>query len=479
MKRLILILIAACAWTIAADAQTQTPVPEVGVNGVSVMRNSDYMAVEMEMDLNELHVRNNTAVLLTPCLVNGDDSLALRSIGVYSRRRYYYYVRNGINTLTGAEEESYRKAEQPSEIAYKTVIPYAEWMNGSKLILTRQDYGCCSALIDEASGPIGAYRHVVYEPEFHYARPVAQTLKTYSLSGRAFIDFPVNRTELYPDYRSNQIELAKIVATIDSVRNDRDVTVTSITIKGFASPESSWENNTRLAKGRTATLKQYVRNLYNFDDDFIRTDYEPEDWAGLRAFVETSNLPHRDQILALIDDTTLAPDPKEWKLKSTYPDEYRFLLNTVYPALRHSDYEITYTVRAYTTPEEIREVLATAPQKLSLNELFVLAQSLDAGSDEYNEVFETAVRMFPNNETANLNAANAAMGRKDYVSAARYLEKAGDSAEAQYARGVLAALQGDYDRAAELVRASNMPDTEGVLSHIEEVKRFGNAAAAE
>lgn len=89
------------------------------------------------------------------------------------------------------------------------------------------------------------------------------------------------------------------------------------------------------------------------------------------------------------------------------------LLADVYPALRHSDYAIDYTIRSFTTPEEIIEVMRTAPQKLSLQELYVAALSQEPGSDLYNEAFEIAVRMYPDDPTANLNAANSAMQRRD------------------------------------------------------------------
>ena len=64
-----------------------------------------------------------------------------------------------------------------------------------------------------------------------------------------------------------------------------------------------------------------------------------------------------------------------------------------------------------------------------------------------SEVFETAVRMFPDDTAANLNAANAAMRRGDLTGAKRYLAKAGDSPEAVYARSALAIRQKDYDSA--------------------------------
>ena len=158
---------------------------------------------------------------------------------------------------------------------------------------------------------------------------------------------------------------------------------------------------------------------------------------------------HRDEILAIIRGG-LAPDARDRKIRTTYPEEYAFLLREVYPALRHSDYAVTYEVRTYTDAEEIRRLLRTAPQKLSLQEMYLAAQGLTPGSEEFDELFAIAVRMFPDDETANLNAANAAMQAGDLKRADRYLDKAGATPEARYARAVRAALAEDYETAARL-----------------------------
>jgi hypothetical protein len=230
--------------------------------------------------------------------------------------------------------------------------------------------------------------------------------------------------------------LAKITGTIDSVKSDKDVTIKSIFIKGYASPESPYSNNTRLAKGRTESLKGYVEEMYHFGEGFITTDYEPEDWAGLERYVEASSLKHKEEILAAIRSDR-EPDKKEWVIKSTWKEEYRFLLDNCYPALRHSDYVIEYEVRSYVDPADIEKVLHVAPQNLSLEEFYVLAETYESGSDEFNELFETAVRMYPNDPVANLNAANSAILRNDYRGALRFLDKAGNLPESKYARGVL------------------------------------------
>ncbi len=467
---------AAVAQTTPA-AETGTVVGGVRVSDMKMERNGGYMAVDMRLNLENLEVGGNRAVLLTPRIVNGRDSVDLPSVGIYGRRRYYFYMRNGESMLSGKDEESYRASEKPAGIAYNKVLPYEEWMNGASLTLHRSDYGCCRTLLSEQAGALARYAEaapvapVAFFPELVFVQPrAAEQVKSRTLEGSAYIDFPVDRTEIHPDYRRNTVELGKIRATIDSVRNDSDVTVTQIRLKGYASPESPYAHNRELAMGRTAALKTYIKNLYHFADDLIATDYEPEDWAGLRRYVAQSGLEHKAEILALID-SDYAPDNKEWRIKSAYPEEYRFLLRECYPALRHTDYRIAYLIRSYTDVEEIERVMHTRPQKLSLNEFYLVAQKYAPGTDEFTEVFETAVRMYPEDRTANLNAANAAMRRGDNFAAARYLAKAGSSAEAVYARGALAIRMKDYETARRYLAEAKAQGLEQAAKTLEELDR--------
>lgn len=420
-------------------------VPDVSIDTFAIDRNGKYLTVEMNVNLEALKVDANRAVLLTPRLVNGEDSLSLSSIGIYGRQRYYYYIRNGINTITGDAEKSFRASDKPSHIDYDTNVPFEQWMDGAVLKLYRSDWGCCHKILAQYDGELGQYQEAFF-PELIFVQPTAEIMKSRSLSGSAYIDFPVDQTVIYPDYRRNTIELGKIQATIDSVRNDNDVSITSVWLKGYASPESPYKHNTELAIGRTAALKKHIGQLYNFDEGVILTDYEPEDWAGLRRYVEQSNIDHREEILALID-SDMDPDKKELKIKKTYPEEYKFLLQNCYPALRHTDYRIDYIIREFNEADEIKRIMAEQPQKLSQNEFYLVASEYAPGTDEFTEVFETAVRMFPNEEVANLNAANAAMRRDDLAGAENYLAKAGNSPEAIYARGALAIRQKDYEKA--------------------------------
>ena len=413
-------------------------IPDVHIKDFTLeLDDAKRLNVDIDIDLAQLDVKTTQVVVLTPCVINGADTLKLKSVAVYGRNRRIYYKRNEDIKPTVAGDITLTTSEARDVVTYSTSIPFMEWMDGCSVEVMRNDFGCCGHSTTVASAElVDRFPIEPYYPELIYLRPKHEAVKTRQISGSAFVDFPVSQTVIYPTYRNNTVELAKITGTIDSVKSDKDVTIKSIFIKGYASPESPYSNNTRLAKGRTEALKVYVENMYHFGEGFIKTDYEPEDWAGLERYVMASSLPHKEEILAAIHSDR-DPDTKEWIIKSTWKDEYRFLLDNCYPALRHSDYVIEYEIRSYSDPVEIEQILHTAPQNLSLEEFYLLAQTYEPGSEKFNELFETAVRMYPNDPVANLNAANSAILKGDYRSALRYLDKAGDMPEAIYTRGAL------------------------------------------
>lgn len=248
---------------------------------------------------------------------------------------------------------------------------------------------------------------------------------------------------IYPECRNNTVELQKIRETIESVRNDKYATITEVYIKGYASPEGGYKNNSYLAENRAKALSKYVKDLYAFADARFTVEFEPEDWEGLTKRVETSSLADKDKILEIIHaDEPKDWDAREWKLKKL--PSYQRMLREIYPALRHSDYAVKYTIRNFTV-EEAKALIYTDPKQLSLNEMFQVAQTLEPGSEAYREVFEIAVRMYPNDPVSNLNAAmNAiAVGRID--AARRYLTKAPASLEKELAEANILLLEGKLD----------------------------------
>ena len=429
------------------------------------------LSVDIDIDFSALNIKTTQVVVLTPIIVNEDNSHELKSIAVYGRNRRIYYLRNEDERPTTSEDVILSAKEAEGVVAYNTSVYFADWMDGCRVELLRTDYGCCGTTLTIAREQfVDRFPVEPYYPELIYLRPEHEVVKTRQINGSAFVDFPVSQTVIYPKYRNNIVELAKITGTIDSVKRDQDITIKSITIKGYASPESPYSNNEYLAKGRTEALKEYVEGLFHFGKGFIKTDFEPEDWAGLEKYVSLSALPHKKEILDVIHSDK-DPDVKEWIIKTNWKDEYRFLLDNCYPALRHSDYTIEYEIKSYSNPVEIEKILSTAPQNLSLEEFYILAQTYEPGSDKFNELFETAVRMYPNDPVANLNAANSAILRNDYRGAQRFLDKAEDIPEAMYAHGALEVYMGNNDAAKQYFEEARKLGVEQAEVALEEISK--------
>ena len=299
--------------------------------------------------------------------------------------------------------------------------------------------------------------------------PEPENVKLRQIAGRAFLDFPVNEMVIYPDYRNNPNELARIQKTVDSALFDKSVTIMRIYLHGYASPESPYSNNTRLAKGRTESLKNFLMKKYKFASGIFRTEYTPEDWENLRgflenmderrvkgdfwydnkAYVETPEAPfvvreYHDELLKVID-SDMEPDAKEEVLKKVGGGQpYQWLHSHVYPGLRHTDYIIEYEVLPFSV-EKSSKLIYTHPEALSLKEMYLVAQSYAEGSEEWVDALIIAANQYPENRTANLNAACASVKTKRLGDAKKYLKKAGNTKEAQYLNNIILAMEGDVN----------------------------------
>lgn len=427
--------------------QAQTDSPRLADNSIVVenkkVEQTDHnLVVDLTFNMDSLHLRSNQRLVFTPIVRStGGQERTMPQIIVNGRKQDISYKRYAHKDYPDDAQVVRRKNGTAQSYEYNAIVPYEEWMKNADVVIA-EDLCGCGNVEEQDQTVIQRLR----TPYMAYLRPKAEARKARTEEGRAFIDFPVDKTTLYPDYRNNPRELDKIVNTINLVKEDKNVSITGIEIHGYASPEAPYNYNARLAEGRAKTLTDHVRRLLNLEDRLFKVTSTPEDWDGLREAVLSSNLEHKQEILDIIDDNKLTPDTRERKIKSNYPKEYRFMLDTYYPALRHSDYVVSYTVRPFSV-EEAKEILRTKPKQLSLEEMYLVAQTYEPGSDEFNEVFQTAVRLYPEDETANLNAACAEIERGDYKAASRYLAKAGNSPYAAHARGVIAMKQGNDDEA--------------------------------
>ena len=430
------ILFAQSALTVQAqkidDSQLRLAGGKILIDSVLTQKKSDSLKVAFRLHLDSLQLKSEQQLVFTPVMV-GADSIALNPVIIQGRNQAVRYRRLADSKKNPQAQVFTRKNKTSQQVYFTQSVPYQKWMKKFKLSV-KEDLCGCGNLIEQDNTPIADIDRTPKITKDFFVQPKAEAKKVRAEKGEAYLSFVVNKSNILANFRENATELKKITSTIDLVKNDKNVEITDIDIHGFASPDGSYANNKRLANERAAALRNYVSSLYTLNSKLFTYQATPEDWEGFKKKIQASHLADKEAILE-IANSSLAPDDKDLKIRKLHPASYRYILDQIYPRLRHSDYTVTYTVRPFSI-EEAKEILKTKPQQLSLQEMFLVAQTYEPGSPKFNEVFDIAVRLFPDDETANLNAACTDLQKGDLTSAEKHLAKAGNSKEAERVRDV-------------------------------------------
>ena len=136
---------------------------------------------------------------------------------------------------------------------------------------------------------------------------------------------------------------------------------------------------------------------------------------------------------------------------------YQRLMAEIYPRLRRNDYRIIYNVRNFNM-EEARNLIKSAPSKLSLTEMYKVAGSYAKDSKEYNEVMAIANKTYPATASAAVNYAALQISLDQYDAALATLAKSVQSdGGVLNAQGYAYAVKGETQKALEVwQRAASM-----------------------
>lgn len=444
--------------------------PEEGtflVKEKNAERVGEDLVITMKADISSMQLSRNQSLVCTPLVESGDSVRALAPIIINGKVRHILYERMERTGKKELEIRRYNDTEQ--QVDYLARTPYADWMEKADVTLVMDDCGCGWKALSQNRDKLFALNFaepVVIDPMLVYVKPAPEEVKARHLDGSAYLDFPVNQITINPDYRNNSAELKKIQQTVEAVKNDPYATITSLSIKGYASPEGTYKGNAYLAENRAKALLDYVKEHYDLSGVELTVDFEPEDWEGLEAAVEKGNLPDKEELLAIIRaDEPADWDAREWKLKTLNGgSSYKILLRDIYPSLRHSDYRVNYHIRNFSV-DEAKQIIQSDPSKLSLNEMFLVAETYETGSEPFNEVFEVAVRMYPDDPVSNLNAAISAINTRQLDKAKRYLAKATDCPEKQLAEASILMLEGKTNEARTLLESlQNEPNLKEAIA---------------
>ena len=443
----------------------------VSVKFLQFREKSDSLHVSYQLKLPSQSVESGQGLRITPVIQAGDSVLWLPHMTVLGKNKdevlKRYHHNNRMSHISSLISDSL-------PYNYQVHIPYQLWMDSARLCIRQEVSGYRGRkvithyqLIEKVElEPRIPYQVV---PHVSFIAPQKEE-KRRRRQGKAYLDFPVGRSVILPAYRRNPQELQKIEDAVGEVISHQDAELKGLYVEGFASPESRYSLNERLSRGRAIALKEYIRTKFSLDESLFRVSSVAEDWDGLAALVGAGDYPDAEQLLAIINSEQ-EPDRKEVLLKRFKGGvPYRTLFKDVFPELRRVEYQIDYTVKDYNV-EETGKLLDSRPEDLSHLELYTLAQSLDKANPVYATVLtELILRYYSEDVAANNNAAIVFLENGELTTASRYLEKAGDSAQAINNRGVLHLLEGDLDKAEACFERAHQAGSEEAALNKQEVQ---------
>lgn len=267
----------------------------------------------------------------------------------------------------------------------------------------------------------------------------------------ADIHFLINQANIR-EAQANSVEMGDLNDRILATKGDSTLQLEEINIASFASPEGALDFNTKLAEKREDATKAFVENRLKKDKvtEFgeLTANFTPEDWDGFQKLVAASNIQDKELILSVL---SMYKDPeqreKEIRNLSSIFDQ---LADQILPQLRKS--RITASINVIgKSDDQIRQLLASDPSKLSVDEILYAATLCDNNADKM-KVYNKAAELYP----------------KDY-------RVFNDLGLIQYVAGDYDAARANFNQAARLNAAAPEPQMNlGLISLLNKDYRIAN-----
>lgn len=423
---------------------------------VQVEKNGDIVRANININIDSLELRSKDMIIITPEFASIDTSEyseKFNPVIIAGNRKYKVLERaqrfNYNNCELSNEPELILRHNKNGEkfINMTMETNYKPWMRNAQVLVNESTVGCACKGEGEDDRSLSAMLPPLYEAKYSliYVTPPAEPVKQRSESYVAHLNFEVNKSILLYDYKENSEILNEVGDIISEIRNDTNLNVTNFRVTGYASPEGPWLNNMNLSENRAKAFVKYLQENYNVDPSYIDIDWRGEDWQGFKELIAASDIQDKDNIMDLLESETDTELIKQELKKLSNGTTYKILLDEYLPPLRRNEYTISYVAKPFDI-ELAKELIKTKPHYLSQNEMFLVANTYHKESDEFKEVFDIVVKMYPDNHIAQLNTAALEIERGSYDQAIRRLENI-DMPEAWNNLGVLHCHKKEYEKA--------------------------------
>ncbi len=274
------------------------------------------------------------------------------------------------------------------------------------------------------------------------------------------IFYPINNANVNAALKNKKAGLSnpdEMKSMSDFIKDGmgRAYTFTGANIMAYASPDGPMPLNEKLATNRGASSNKYLKDamkkmkLSDSTMNFYNVNHVAEDWDGLKALLQASNMTQKDMIIRIVESNS--GDARTHEMKNM-GKAFTEIAETMLPKLRRSRVTINAEKRSR-TDEQILTLAKSTPDSLDSEELLYGVGNLTQDNALRMTIYKTAAAKYPNDWRAANNLGATQIIAKDAASAKANFEKANSlSANNPVVLnnlGAVAALGSDWKKAAD------------------------------
>lgn len=321
---------------------------QVVINSGQLQQRGDLLYLDMQVDMTKLKVGNQQSVTFTPVLKDMNNRLELPEIIVNGSARHKEYNRAMALNKNAVGNVPYNVLKSGKDnrniFNYSQTVPFEPWMAGASLYLKSDLCGCGGR--NELSNEDLLIKDVALEvpPKQVIIAVVKPVERINNEEEKITLYFPVGMALIKKDYMENEVQLAQMDNIIKEIKANKNITITSIEIEGFASPEGGHNRNEELSRKRAQALQEHLSGNLDVPMDKYRITYGGENWNDLISMVEASSMGHKEDILSIIKNTEDVVQRKMKLERLANGRPYAQMLADFYPKLRIAICHIQYSV---------------------------------------------------------------------------------------------------------------------------------------
>lgn len=304
-------------------------------------------------------IKSNYRLIAMPRIVGEEgQTLDMPPVEFSGKKARKYFNRREVLDKTYSGRPVYAPGDTVDYSYTATVEP---WMKEGKIrIVVDRDMEDCCDVTQLSPLAVGAARFFVPKPHIVVPKisvaeqiaerePVLVPMSEYrpfnpdiplrKMKNALYVHFPVNKWNIDEGFRSNRETLGRILDMMGRIEKDTLSAVVKVRIIGLSSPEGPLAFNNQLSYNRAQSLKDYlVEHGFHMPDSAFEIIAGGEAWADLKDVVAESDLPLKEELISIIDNTEDLNRREALIRKHNGGKSFDYLRQSVFADQRNSGY---------------------------------------------------------------------------------------------------------------------------------------------